>query len=100
MGQSQNICKPVHPRACGEHQDYHTLHHNKNGSSPRVRGTSVWMDIRRTDVRFIPARAGNIMYPSGGNSKGEVHPRACGEHIKVVDFSIEWGGSSPRVRGT
>ena len=30
---------PVHPRACGEHQQWDDCYGNHSGSSPRLRGT-------------------------------------------------------------
>ena len=70
------------------------------GSSPRVRGTRLWLYFSVGFVRFIPARAGNTP-PSSRCARGvPVHPRACGEHV-IVPYELhpEYG-SSPRVRGT
>jgi hypothetical protein len=70
----------VHPRACGEHCQFHLLHPHGRGSSPRLRGT------RRG------AAAGRRTRP--------VHPRACGEHAKRWRGYRNIAGSSPRLRGT
>ena len=74
---------PVHPRACGEHLFNLTIKTLYNGSSPRVRGTSVFLDRDQVHVRFIPARAGNIEAKECNPPAGSVHPRACGEHIRA-----------------
>src|SRR6266567_4567577 len=51
-------------------------------------------------MRFIPARAGNMVNISHLQILRTVHPRACGEHMIVVPDRISMPGSSPRVRGT
>ena len=72
----------------------------RNGSSPRGRGTRDPGRRVERQHRFIPARAGNTptsLQPSGHQT---VHPRAGGEHLtpgNVVDYEF---GSSPRGRGT
>ena len=70
----------VHPRACGEHWEYHHWRFQCAGSSPRMRGTR-----QRCEV--------------GGKSKS-VHPRACGEHWNAPGALTGKNGSSPRMRGT
>ena len=72
--------RPVHPRACGEHQPAAELECRHVGSSPRVRGTP----------------------PAGppGAPGTPVHPRACGEHESNHRLATTPPGSSPRVRGT
>src|SRR6185437_10928242 len=51
--------RPVHPRARGELAHAILAAAVRPGSSPRARGTPVPRGVRRGDVRFIPARAGN-----------------------------------------
>ena len=51
-----------------------------DGSSPRVRGTGCAICRRE--------------------SRPSVHPRVCGEQVKIFDDGGDGGGSSPRVRGT
>ena len=51
--------KPVHPRGCGEHCSLLRLWDPVSGSSPRVRGTQALRHQGLSDVRFIPAGAGN-----------------------------------------
>ena len=90
--------RAVHPRACGEHMVKAMPACMRSirfiparagnisngieadigiGSSPRVRGTSMHIDV-----------AGALT----------VHPRACGEHSDTTGSRLH--GSSPRVRGT
>ncbi len=49
----------VHPRVCGERRCECGAEHDRDGSSPRVRGTRV--NLLKPDFwrRFIPACAGN-----------------------------------------
>ena len=71
---------PVHPRACGEHGSALQFRLGSHGSSPRVRGTHWLHGRRRSEFRFIPARAGNTR---------------CAASARCHS-----AGSSPRVRGT
>ena len=112
--------RAVHPRVCGEHLPFRSLFRLQDGSSPRVRGTSLQVDEQVATLRFIPACAGNIacnkpkprnnaVHPAcAGNiaralplaALPAVHPRVCGEHL-MLDFRESSScGSSPRVRGT
>ena len=71
---------PVHPRACGEHDD----------GDP----------CQRAAGRFIPAHAGNTMQSGHVGAFKRVHPRACGEHRNSAPLDPRDVGSSPRMRGT
>ena len=51
-------------------------------------------------LRFIPARAGNIVRSANDKNFRTVHPRACGEHPATSVLTANARGSSPRVRGT
>ncbi len=51
-------------------------------------------------ARFIPARAGNILYSPRSSRTRAVHPRTCGEHRGSRVRRSPWIGSSPHVRGT
>ncbi len=92
--------QPVHPRVCGERavQIRHAASHA--GSSPRVRGTRTPSPNSVTEVRFIPACAGNAAMGDIRPSAGSVHPRVCGERMQRVVNMTTQEGSSPRVRGT
>ncbi len=93
-------CRPVHPRACGEHPTYGSMAPWRSGSSPRVRGTRPVVGELSHLHRFIPARAGNTPAEATPAAPKAVHPRACGEHLICPGFFPPGGGSSPRVRGT
>ncbi len=92
--------RPVHPRACGEHQLSGNPTPQAFGSSPRVRGTrrATWPCCASS--RFIPARAGNTCLHYVVLTTSAVHPRACGEHFAGRNSAAVATGSSPRVRGT
>ena len=53
---------PVHPRPCGEHIMATAQEKANGGSSPPVRGTYTVAHSSRCASRFIPARAGNILW--------------------------------------
>ena len=53
------ITVTVHPRACGEQRVTQDLGPLKIGSSPRLRGTDLFIRTWLLSVRFIPAPAGN-----------------------------------------
>ncbi len=90
----------VHPRECGEHSGECLTVRVQNGSSPRVRGTSILLRRRPQRVRFIPASAGNISTKRMPRPSTPVHPRECGEHTGDSWLTCTLDGSSPRVRGT
>ena len=95
-----NAVVPVHPRACGELAAYASFESLANGSSPRMRGTQC-NDRRQSETfRFIPAHAGNSHSPLPCDSRGPVHPRACGELFSKKGLNLRLHGSSPRMRGT
>ncbi len=112
---------PVHPRACGDRAIPLARGLLDYGSSPRVRGP------RRSHPVFpdplsgsSPRVRGPRVPPPGWRRTGSVHPRACGDRVVVVVFSMRGRrfiparagtarapcsstlrrtGSSPRVRG-
>ncbi len=90
----------VHPRACGEHLGCRRRSCAAVGSSPRLRGTFCYQGLERHYLRFIPAPAGNIGDPRENATIATVHPRACGEHSRIVLVEVVYLGSSPRLRGT
>ncbi len=49
----------VHPRVCGEREIFAGLNCRFDGSSPRVRGTRRSPSRSSSNIRFIPACAGN-----------------------------------------
>ena len=70
------------------------------GSSPRVRGTAVFMALAAIGGRFIPACAGNSAAARAAQAEAAVHPRVCGEQRSARSRTRSTSGSSPRVRGT
>ena len=91
---------PVHPRVCGERATRQTNSPPHRGSSPRVRGTRVFLGRTVGGVRFIPACAGNADTESKRPDATPVHPRVCGERWHEGGAQSYFAGSSPRVRGT
>ena len=72
----------------------------RQGSSPRVRGTyRAWLRPS-TQNRLIPAGAGNIDKSVHSRFLRRAHPRGCGEHSLTGLYGLGRTGSSPRVRGT
>ena len=92
--------RAVHPRVCGEHFLILGTGLILAGSSPRVRGTRVALEVRGDGERFIPACAGNTSAAPRSRPAMAVHPRVCGEHSPYLTDPDAWFGSSPRVRGT
>ena len=90
----------VHPRVCGEREGFLTEIIGSFGSSPRVRGTLRQTTYAGRLIRFIPACAGNAPQISLAPPTKAVHPRVCGERYQRIRCRTEFGGSSPRVRGT
>ena len=70
------------------------------GSSPRLRGTEIQGSSSREIPRFIPAPAGNSPFVTLSHLPISVHPRACGEQVRIAVSELGAFGSSPRLRGT
>ncbi len=92
--------RPVHPRTCGEHLRREVEAFHDVGSSPHLRGTPPDRTPAPAAERFIPAPAGNTSCRSGGRTSRPVHPRTCGEHLRLHSTSSRPNGSSPHLRGT
>ena len=92
--------RPVHPRVCGERDNAIINGNDYGGSSPRVRGTRSVSVLGIMRPRFIPACAGNAARLRLLPRDAPVHPRVCGERIRVGQWRRFRVGSSPRVRGT
>ncbi len=73
----------VHPRACGERATTSWRGCCIAGSSPRLRGTLAAASRRSFRCRFIPAPAGNALPPVSPILRAAVHPRACGERLRL-----------------
>ena len=79
----------VHPRVCGEQAGDYSAQVWAIGSSPRVRGTGSTKTDNATQIRFIPACAGNSCFVLFADRTPAVHPRVCGE---------QFSGRSRRLR--
>ena len=89
-----------HPRVCGEHRTNLAKTADRQGSSPRMRGTRTISAIRTGCTGIIPAYAGNTCVVYGVCTQRGDHPRVCGEHHRLRLSRIDYRGSSPRMRGT
>ena len=90
----------VHPRSRGEHNRRSTLDTRLPGSSPLARGILPGNPGCASNLRFIPARAGNTIGSSPCGTHIPVHPRSRGEHTRALIASSFAAGSSPLARGT
>ena len=99
---SHFICSinAVHPRAYGEHDNFILSIGFAGGSSPCIRGTLQIRWQSGTVPRFIPVHTGNTRNYPYGLYLYTVHPRAYGEHYKLVMKYSSSDGSSPCIRGT
>ena len=70
------------------------------GSSPHMRGTLESVVDNGTIGGIIPAYAGNTTLLVCPCADGGDHPRICGEHEVVTNYSDAAKGSSPHMRGT
>ena len=77
---SASATRPVHPHACGEHDELRAKFPHENGSSPRMWGTHRFNYV-------------TLQWSA-------VHPHACGEHKPRFVNDIHCCGSSPRMWGT
>ena len=89
-----------HPRVCGEHLPPVIMDAKRRGSSPRMRGTPSCILSRTTNIRIIPAYAGNTVAIPWRPLPWRDHPRVCGEHYRYICTMDNSTGSSPRMRGT
>ena len=89
-----------HPRVCGEHGTTLPAAGCWTGSSPRMRGTLVFLESSYCPVGIIPAYAGNTRRWWNARSPTRDHPRVCGEHPLRRWLKTVQSGSSPRMRGT
>ena len=90
----------VHPRVRGEKSPGRSMNVCGTGSSLRPRGTGAAGLGGGTDLRFIPASAGNRSPADADRRAAPVHPRVRGEQGIDNDIARLACGSSPRPRGT
>ena len=88
-----------HPRVCGEQALAEVEKNGIVGSSPRVRGTDLILDLAECRRGIIPACAGN----SGGSwrrpSTRRDHPRVCGEQKHTNVSALLLRGIIPACAG-
>ena len=89
-----------HPRVCGEHHTNLAKTADRQGSSPRMRGTQAPCDFSGPSGGIIPAYAGNTRPLRERSVAIWDHPRVCGEHLSEQLTPFRNRGSSPRMRGT
>ena len=88
-----------HPRTCGanERTDLHNA--RSCGSSPHMRGKPVGAHLPSTQVRIIPAHAGQTSHQQSGTTDDPDHPRTCGANRPSIGTNELPTGSSPHMRG-
>ena len=88
-----------HPCLCTEKICYEAPEDEKNGSPPPMRG-KVSIDITTiSSYRITPAHARKSPQCQTMRSKGQDHPRVCGEKLEPVYQVAAVLGSPPPVRG-
>ncbi len=88
-----------HPRMCGEKSPWYTGFTGMAGSPPHVRGKEDCAIPRRLPLGITPACAGKRSIGGKQMTKGEDHPRMCGEKGTQSGMSKPTEGSPPHVRG-
>ena len=71
---------PVYPRWRGEHEGIYVEGVQVGGLSPLARGTPISFEKIASNVRFIPAGAGNTLWEWSPADDVSVYPRWRGEH--------------------
>ncbi len=94
------VMPAVHPRWRGEHSSTVQAQMRTRGSSPLARGTRFSVDTSLSQIRFIPAGAGNTADTLHDMITQSVHPRWRGEHVNTNPRIEQTAGSSPLARGT
>ena len=89
-----------HPRACGAHIDNRVKLILLKGSSPRMRGSLLFILQISSKQGIIPAHAGLTNRWREELLRAGDHPRACGAHCPFYLFLASLQGSSPRMRGS
>ena len=100
LASSRPTASRVHPRVCGGAQMRVSVHGNRGGPSPRVRGSrdlTVWRQIK---AGSIPACAGEPHEAQESAKTVRVHPRVCGGALNGLSSAQLNHGPSPRVRGS
>lgn len=84
----------------GDHSTRWQTAEAARGSSPLARGTQKTRAPASSQIRLIPARAGNTIARVPVGSIFTAHPRSRGEHISEDLSYYPLAGSSPLARGT
>ncbi len=90
----------VYPRWRGEHDAKEIMMNRFGGLSPLARGTHEATSRFRTNLRFIPAGAGNTHEQTSAQNAVSVYPRWRGEHCVSHKLRSPTSGLSPLARGT
>ena len=77
-----------HPRGCGAHNYVYYSYMDKQGSSPRMRGSLSSASSRYFFPGIIPAGAGLTRGQAPETQLNGDHPRGCGAHI--LGPSVRW----------
>ncbi len=88
-----------HPRACGEHYGWPAAGRVCSGSSPRLRGTRLRGLRHPGRCGIIPALAGNTTRCYAARDDTRDHPRACGEHYRLVKLTCRLVWIIPALAG-
>ena len=88
-----------HPRVCGENTASWGSYGLRRGTSPRMRGKRVSLDISNRENRNIPAYAGKTTTRQLRHHQPKEHPRVCGENWSRRCLGLAGSGTSPRMRG-
>ncbi len=89
----------VYPRVCGGTSTTQDSVWKWRGLSPRVRGNQLAISRYDTNLRSIPACAGEPRRASRGRGPAGVYPRVCGGTHARQRWRRADQGLSPRVRG-
>ena len=88
-----------HPRRCGAFKSGEYDYIQAEGSSPQVRGISLFLNIPSLLARIIPAGAGHLYSGSMVARGSGDHPRRCGAFAALNGQGTFFLGSSPQMRG-
>ena len=88
-----------YPRVCGGTPKTTTWKEDMAGLSPRVRGNLCQLAISKTNIRTIPACAGEPQAYEARHMSTWDYPRVCGGTDRRHCLAKLARGLSPRVRG-
>ena len=97
--QERRLVTLVYPRACGGMSIPVTRAFPFFGLSPRVRGNGLFLGLLSSQIRSIPARAGEWAPLWSRTRSASVYPRACGGMRRLSQGVRKGIGLSPRSRG-